>query len=165
MSVVPPSIKPGKGAYSWLNDLPVADAPPWLLELIRKEKNEPRNFDREPQADIAHLTLAMALIPNADCSWEDWNRIGMALFAATGGSEEGFRLFDAWSQRSSKYDAAVTEEKWQKKFDRCPPRKIGAGSIFYMADAAVPGWEKRIYYDAGIEALLAEFYVLLGEPS
>jgi hypothetical protein len=164
MSVVPPSIKPGKGAYRWINNLPVAPAPAWLLELVRKEEHVSRNADGEPQADITQLTLAMALIPNADCSWEEWNRIGMALFAASGGSEEGLRLFDAWSQRSSKYNAAATLEKWQK-FDRCPPREIGAGSIFYMADAAVPGWQGRIFYDAGVEALLAEFHALLGEPS
>jgi hypothetical protein len=164
MSVVPPSIKPGKGRYQWINDLPVAPAPIWLLELVRKEERVPRNSDGEPQADIAQLTLAMALIPNADCSWEEWNRVGMALFAASGGSAEGFRLFDAWSQRSSKYDGAATLEKWQK-FDRCPPREIGAGTIFFLAERSVPGWQGRIYYDVGVEALLAEFHALLGEPS
>ena len=40
-----------------------------------------------------------------------WNAIGMALYAATGGSEEGFKLFDAWSQRSRKYDAKVTRRR------------------------------------------------------
>jgi Bifunctional DNA primase/polymerase, N-terminal/Primase C terminal 2 (PriCT-2) len=99
MSIVPPSIKPGKGSYRWINNLSVADAPAWLLELIRKEERAQRNADGEPQADIASLTLAVAMIPNDECSWDEWNRIGMALFAATGGSEEGFKLFDAWSQR------------------------------------------------------------------
>jgi hypothetical protein len=35
MVLVPPSNRPGKGAYQWLNDLPVADAPQWLLDLIK----------------------------------------------------------------------------------------------------------------------------------
>jgi hypothetical protein len=164
MSVAPPSIKPGKGSYRWINNLPVADAPAWLLELVRKEERAPRNADGEPQADIASLTLAMAMIPNDDCSWDEWNRIGMALFAAAGGSEEGFKLFDAWSQRSSKYAADATAEKWGK-FEGCPPREIGAGSIFYMADQSVPGWQGRMFYDAEVEALLREFHGLLGEPS
>jgi hypothetical protein len=34
MVVAPPSVKPGKGAYRWLNDLPIADAPVWLLDLV-----------------------------------------------------------------------------------------------------------------------------------
>jgi Bifunctional DNA primase/polymerase, N-terminal/Primase C terminal 2 (PriCT-2) len=164
MSLAPPSRKPGKGRYQWLNDLPVADAPAWLLALVHKEERAPRNADGVPQADIASLTLAMAMIPNDDCSWDEWNRIGMALFAATGGSEEGFKLFDAWSQRSNKHDEDATLEKWQK-FEGCPPREIGAGSIFYMADAAMPGWQGRIFYDQEVEALLAEFHRLLGEPS
>lgn len=29
-----PSVKPGKGVYRWLNDLPIADAPDWLLDLV-----------------------------------------------------------------------------------------------------------------------------------
>jgi putative DNA primase/helicase len=29
-----PSAKPGKGVYRWLNDLPIADAPAWLLNLV-----------------------------------------------------------------------------------------------------------------------------------
>jgi hypothetical protein len=55
--------------------------------------------------------------------------------------------------------------KW-KNLKKCKPREIGAGAIFYMAEMAVPGWEWRIYYDdAKVEPLLAEFHVLLGEPS
>jgi Bifunctional DNA primase/polymerase, N-terminal len=34
MVVAPPSVKPGKGQYRWVNDLPVADAPPWLIEKV-----------------------------------------------------------------------------------------------------------------------------------
>ena len=29
-----PSVKPGKGVYRWLNELPIADAPAWLLDLV-----------------------------------------------------------------------------------------------------------------------------------
>jgi Bifunctional DNA primase/polymerase, N-terminal len=32
MVLVPPSIKPGVGTYRWLNDLPIADAPQWLID-------------------------------------------------------------------------------------------------------------------------------------
>ena len=40
MVIAPPSIKPGAGEYKWLNDLPVADAPLWLIEAAR-EKPKP----------------------------------------------------------------------------------------------------------------------------
>jgi hypothetical protein len=106
----------------------------------------------------------MAMIPNPDCDWESWNRVGMALFNATCGSAEGLRLFDAWSHRSSKYNAGKTTQKW-KALDGCPPNEIGAGTIFYLADAAVPGWTGRMYYDAEVIALIEEFRELLGEPA
>src|ERR1019366_7932911 len=56
-----------------------------------------------------------------------------------GGSEAGFAAFDKWSQKSAKYNAAVTREKWEQLF-RSPPNEIGAGTIFHMADQASPGW-------------------------
>jgi hypothetical protein len=162
MSVAPPS-RTHKGVYKWLNKQRIAKAPARLLELVVKPARAPRKWDGEPQADIAELTLAMAMIPNADCDWESWNRVGMALFNATAGSEAGFRLFDAWSQRSRKYNAGKTAQKW-KALDGCPPNEIGAGTIFYLADEAVPGWQGRMYYDASVIALIEEFHKLLGEP-
>jgi Bifunctional DNA primase/polymerase, N-terminal/Primase C terminal 2 (PriCT-2) len=162
ISVAPPS-KTRKGLYKWLNRRRIATAPAWLLDLVVKPARAPRKSDGEPQADIAELTLAMAMIPNPDCDWENWNKVGMALFAATCGSAEGFKLFDAWSQRSSKYNAGKTAQKW-KALDGCPPNEIGAGTIFYMADEAVPGWQGRLYYDASAITLIEEFYKLLGEP-
>lgn len=35
MFLAPPSNKPGKGVYKWLNNLPIADAPQWLLDLVK----------------------------------------------------------------------------------------------------------------------------------
>jgi hypothetical protein len=162
MSVAPPS-KTRKGLYKWLNRRRIATAPAWLLDLVVKPARAPRESNGEPQADLALLTLAMAMVPNPDCDWENWNKVGMALYAATCGSAEGFRLFDAWSQRSSKYNTAVTRAKWQA-LHGCPPNEIGAGTVFFLADAAVPGWTGRMYYDAEVIALLKDFHKLLGEP-
>ena len=53
---------------------------------------------------VADVTAALNVIPNADLSWDEWNRIGMATWAATEGCEEGFEAFDAWSRKSVKYD-------------------------------------------------------------
>ena len=41
MVVGPPSVKLGKGVYSWRNDLPIADAPRWLLDRIVAGKVRP----------------------------------------------------------------------------------------------------------------------------
>jgi hypothetical protein len=41
MVIATPSVKPGKGVYSWCNDLPIADAPQWLLDLVATKIEEP----------------------------------------------------------------------------------------------------------------------------
>jgi hypothetical protein len=89
----------------------------------------------------ADVTAALNVIPNADLSWDEWNRIGMATWAATEGCQEGFEAFAAWSQKSAKYDPDVTRARWDH-FPSSPPNSIGAGTLFYLAAEAVPGWRK-----------------------
>jgi RecA-family ATPase len=42
MVIAPPSIK-GAGEYEWRNGLPIADAPQWLLDMIKSDKVERKN--------------------------------------------------------------------------------------------------------------------------
>jgi hypothetical protein len=176
MVVAPPSRR-GDGVYRWRNSLPIAKPPRWLLEQIQEKEREPRELDPFTQfansirqTNMGELRLATAMIPNPDLSWDPsesspgWNAIGMAIFSATDGSPEGFKLFDAWSHRSRKYNAKTTRDKW-KAFHKCPPHKIGAGTVFHLADKAVPDWKSRIIArEPEVIGLLEEFYKLLGEP-
>jgi hypothetical protein len=158
MVVAPPTRTP-KGAYRWLNDLPIADAPQWVIERAlrrrlsdwferghRRQSIAQRSANRKPVKD-EKLRELMATIPNNDATdWEDWNRIGMALFVATNGSCFGLELFDEWSQKHYKYDDIGTEEKWEK-FRTSPPEVISVGTLFYEAERAqrqaeAEAWEK-----------------------
>jgi hypothetical protein len=163
MVIAPPSIKPGVGVYRWLNDKPVADAPAWLLErvTVTNKANKPSSRDPEGEqaqpeknhfeasgerhsakadADLEEIEAALMAIPNdASVKWDAWNRIGMAVFSATGGSAAGFTLFDKWSQKYPGYDADDTAAKWEA-LEGCPPTDIGVGTIFYEADQASPSW-------------------------
>jgi hypothetical protein len=94
----------------------------------------------EPEAEIGRIAAAVAVIPNDKESWDDWNKTGMAIYAATGGSHDGFRIFDVWSQQHPSYDAEHTRLRWDA-YDGCPPNRIGAGSIFDWAQKACPGYE------------------------
>lgn len=179
MAVAPPS-RTSRGTYRWLNMRRVAAAPAWLLGLVVEKEYAPREPDpfaqfarSTRQPSINELTLAAAMIPNPDLPWDPdrsigtpgWNAIGLAFFSASDGSIEGYRLFDAWSQRSSKYDADNTRRKW-KAFRKCPPHKISAGTLFYLAEQAVPDWKSRICSrDPKVIKLLREFHQMLGEPS
>ena len=71
-------------------------------------------------------------MPNPDLGWEEWNKIGMAAWRATEGSDDGFKAFEAWSKKSKKLDAGATHKNGRGLL-AIPPTRIGAGSIFYLA--------------------------------
>jgi hypothetical protein len=89
----------------------------------------------KPQADIDRVAAALAVIPNNDIHWNEWNRIGMATWRATAGSDDGFKAFDTWSQKSKKYDQEKTTARWKHYF-RSPPTALGFGTLHHLADQA-----------------------------
>jgi hypothetical protein len=52
MVLAPPSVKPGKGCYKWLNDLPIAEAPPWLLDLVKATTTKSASTAKLPAVPI-----------------------------------------------------------------------------------------------------------------
>jgi AAA domain/Primase C terminal 2 (PriCT-2) len=121
------------------------------LELLRAACRDPQkesgggsshDYSRDAdghdiRASLDKIEAALRCIPNGNLPWDEWNRMGMAIWNATGGS--GYAAFDAWSRKSPKYDAKNTAARWAHYFTS-PPERIGAGSIFYEADRAAPGW-------------------------
>jgi hypothetical protein len=95
---------------------------------------------REPNADIGDLRAAVEAIPNPDLSWDAFNRYAMAIYAASGGSDEGKACLYILSRKSKKHDDAEIEERWAH-FARSPPTEIGFGALVWAAREAVPGWE------------------------
>lgn len=85
------------------------------------------------------VAAALEIIPNDDLSWNDWNRVAMATYAATEGV--GFELFNRWSAKSNKYTAKATAAKWQA-LTKCPPKSIGAGTLVYLANQHEPGFSQ-----------------------
>jgi hypothetical protein len=78
----------------------------------------------------------MQAVPN-NADWESWNSIGLAVYAATGGSDRGGIIFDAWSAKSPKYDPYSTVARW-RHFHRSPPSRTGLGKLVKLALEA--GW-------------------------
>jgi RecA-family ATPase len=99
-----------------------------------------------PEAPIEDIRAALAIIPNpvpswgAAASWVEWNNFGMAVWRASGGSEEGFEEFDKWSKKSLKYDGDETLFRWRHYSDS-PPSKIGFGTLVYLARQIDPNWK------------------------
>jgi DNA polymerase I-like protein with 3'-5' exonuclease and polymerase domains len=128
--MVPPTERPGVGTYQWANDLPIADAPTWLIDLVKEQPHSSNGA--EPEAPIERITAWLDMIPNDDEPWERFNRIGMATWRASGGSDAGLDAFMTWSAKSTKHNAEAVAERWRNYF-RSPPTQIGAGSLDHIA--------------------------------
>jgi Bifunctional DNA primase/polymerase, N-terminal/Primase C terminal 2 (PriCT-2) len=130
--VVPPSRRKGR-SYSVFGDIDPVDQPQWLTELIlqgRSRRSDGGVFTGQVTADFDELADALSFIPNDEADWNEWTAMGLRIYAATNG--EGFRLFDAWSERSSKYNLQRTLERWEE-IQGCPPTRTGAEKIFSLA--------------------------------
>lgn len=84
---------------------------------------------------LAAVEDALKFVPNPDLSWDDWNKIGMAIYCAT--EAKGFVIFDQWSRASGKYNQIETSQRWDH-YSKSPPTKIGAGSLYFFAQQN--GW-------------------------
>jgi P4 family phage/plasmid primase-like protien len=91
----------------------------------------------DSELDDDDLEALGEIIANPDREWADWNRLGMAFFAASNGSEAGFAAFERVSQRSAKYDASETRRRWEH-FHRSPPHRLGPGTLIYEARQVDP---------------------------
>jgi hypothetical protein len=107
-------------------------------EAGREVAREASGSSGSPEASVELLASAMAAVPNNDVEWGEWIRVGMALYRATGGRQEGLTIWHTWSAKSAKHDAAACDDRWVH-FKKSPPDRISAGSIFFWAKAA--GWQ------------------------
>ena len=69
---------------------------------------------------------ALAIIPNDDLEWDEWNYVGLATQGATAGSDEGGEAFATWSAKSKKNDPATTQARWEH-YHTSPPTGSATG--------------------------------------
>ncbi len=106
---------------------------------VGSELFPPRAPNPDAAAPIENITAALAQIPNADVAWDDWSRIGMAVWRASGGSGGGLAAWSRWSAKSRKHIDGACEERWQHWF-QSPPSRIGFGTLYHLARAQNPLW-------------------------
>jgi hypothetical protein len=108
------------------------------------EDNRPHISAAEFTAYPFQIAAAVEVIPNDDLDWEEWNRIGMAIWMASDGTDAGFDIFDTFSQKSGKYNSRTTAKRWRSYF-KSPPDRIGFGTLHRLATKADPDWENRLF--------------------
>jgi hypothetical protein len=144
--ILPPSRRKGR-AYTVAVDVEPAAAPDWLYELL--VSGHQGSSDAKPNEEliadnIGLLAYAVSVIPNDFKGRQEWKEeFAMPLWAATGGSDEGFVIFEEFSARWTKRKGPIGDtahDVWYDELAKRPPNRIGAGTIFMMADKAKPGW-------------------------
>lgn len=116
--------------------------------LPRRSKKKPSAvFDGEiaveadPAAPVDVVRETLAAIPNTEGDWERWNAIGMRVFRATSGSDDGLQAWLEWSVRYDGYGESDTcEDRWEHWRRSSPPTHGGYGTLHWMAAQATPGW-------------------------
>jgi hypothetical protein len=117
----------------------------WLMERAEKGRTIEGKVERADddglslRGHIEDVVAALGKIANDDLGWDDWSKTGMAIWGATGGSEDGYEAFRAWSEKSGKHDDAACRERWDH-WMRSPPDRIGIGYLMLEAEKAEPGW-------------------------
>lgn len=127
----------------------------WMAEhraSIRQEHRPPR----ETPWTIELLLRAAEAIPNGDLPWSEWSEIGLRFWAATDGSEAGIAAFDAFSQKSNKYEARATRQRWSE-ITRSPPTRFNASSLLIEArkyDPEIPDPANLIGQDVDFSGMM-----------
>ena len=86
--------------------------------------------------DLDKIEAALEVV-SSDCSYAIWLHVAAALHHALG--EFGFEIFDRWSAKSPKYSRRMQREVARHR----ALTEFTAGTIFYLADQADPGWRDR----------------------
>ncbi len=169
MVLAPPSFMPARNAttdkpakpggfYRWLNRLPIANAPRWLIDLV-KAKDTPRapaGEQGDTEVNVAKVVAALdAATNNNDVDEGLWYKLAAAAWRGSVGHPEAFQAFDRFSQRSSKYNARRTRQRWNSFFRR-PPRDIGPATLYAHANATAPGWREAMI-EAAFAAIASEY--------
>lgn len=84
----------------------------------------------EPEPDTDRIERALSVVPSGDR--ETWLTVGQALHHEFGGDEDGFALWDEWSQSSDKYDDDDQRRVWES-FGSHVGRPVKIGTLYRVA--------------------------------
>ncbi len=80
---------------------------------------------------VAEVDALLENYPAEGKDYDEWLRVGMALYHQFRGSEDGWRRWTAWSIESSKHDARQMRAKWQSFGGSSRP--VTMASIIHLA--------------------------------
>ncbi len=140
-TTMPPSVHPSGMAYKYLTEKTLTDVKaeelPVLPEGFVLAVDKLLGIERGDSylvATIEEIRAALEYISPDD--YDTWTQVGMAINSAYPG-DEGFELWNTWSQQSTKYQPSGMRQKWLS-FKR---GGISIGTLFFLASQE--GYECR----------------------
>ena len=122
-----------------------ASIPDYLLAKLYQHAGEGTSTDpaaSSPRATVEEIKAALAVIP-ADCSEEEWWRVGAALCNHFGDTKEGFAVFHEWSATGG--PSYKGERDCQNKWGHCAKKeKIHIATLFHVANQYDPSWRDGV---------------------
>lgn len=103
--------------------------------LTKELPSENAQANEDLEGTLEAIEDALNYIDNPDLGYDDWKKIGLALYGALGDDAE--QLWHRFSDKSDKNDPLATAREWSG-IRRSPPDRIGAGTIYHIAQQA--GW-------------------------
>lgn len=116
----------------------IAPAPDGLLTLLTRPRTVSLSSDIDMELD-EYVDILKYIDPS--CDYVTWNSIGMAIHQATGGSQEGLKIYDKWSKKSSKYKKNEPSQKWHS-YSKDTENPITAATLIFIAQQN--GYKKSI---------------------
>ncbi len=107
-----------------------------LCSVATPKQPELATSPRPPLQSSSEIIAQLQALLNficADCDYQKWLRVLMAIYHTTGGSEEGFELADAWSSKGKTYKGAKEiRVKWNS-FKSATSKPITIATLVKMA--------------------------------
>lgn len=88
-----------------------------------------------PEPDLGRIGKALALVPSDDR--ETWLTVAMAMHDEFSGGDDGFTLWDDWSQSSIKYDASDQRRVWESFGSRIG-KPVTIATLYKLAKGHAP---------------------------
>ena len=129
-----------------------------MFEVEKKKEPDISNFEDDfmvdPPVGVSLEEIQSILEPlDADCGYDQWCNVGMAIHHETEGSAEGFLLWDQWSQKGSKYKDGDCERKWES-FGKYSGRPVTIRSLLAMTK---PDTEPKSDFFSGLQWSTSRF--------
>ncbi|QJU56830.1 AAA family ATPase [Sphingomonas sp. AP4-R1] len=124
---------------------PYSPSPAPLVTAVSAPDGDDDELDWQPAPDWDRIESALSAIPVKDADHQDtggrdlWLRIGQALHQVSGGSDDGFDRWDAWSKDGEKYNRRDQERTW-KSLGRRDGKRVRIGTLFDLAKRY--GWSQ-----------------------